>query len=130
MTIVAGALNSDPENPDAPSWTPTYDDMITAGFTDAWQQTRHSSRDSGFTDCQDPNLRNGRSLLDQRVDFVLVRRSDHVSKSRKIRGSIKVEIVGKEQEDRTPTNGLWPADHAGLVAVLKRPGAKSGIARL
>ena len=31
VTIVAGDLNSDPENPDAPSWTPTYDDMITAG---------------------------------------------------------------------------------------------------
>ncbi len=125
VTIVAGDLNSDPENPDTPSWTPTYDDMIRAGFTDAWQRTRHSSRDSGFTCCQDPNLRNGPSLLDQRVDFVLVRLSDHPSKSGKIRGSMKVEIVGEEQEDRTPTNGLWPADHAGLVAALKLPGAKS-----
>ncbi len=36
-----------------------------------------------------------------------------------------VLIVGEEQEDRTPTNGLWPANHAGLVAALKLPGAKS-----
>ena len=54
-----------------------------------------------------------------------MRRSDHASKSGKIRGSMKVEIVGEGQEDRTPTNGLWPADHAGLVAALKLPGAKS-----
>ncbi len=125
VTIVAGDLNSDPENPGTPSWTPTYDEMITAGFTDAWERTGHSSRDSGFTCCQDPNLRNGPSLLDQRVDFVLVRRSDHPLKGRKIGGSMKVETVGEEQEDRTPTNGLWPANHAGLVAVLKLPGAKS-----
>ncbi len=38
---------------------------------------------------------------------------------------MKVEIVGEEQEDRTPTNDLWLADHAGLVAALKLPGAKS-----
>jgi len=38
-----------------------------------------------------------------------------------IAGSMTVEIVGVEQEDRTPTNGLWPADHAGLVAALRLP---------
>ena len=47
------------------------------------------------------------------------------TKSGKIRGSMKVEIVGEEQQDRTPTNDLWLADHAGLVAALKLPGAKS-----
>jgi endonuclease/exonuclease/phosphatase family metal-dependent hydrolase len=126
VTIVAGDLNSDPENPGAPSWTPTYDDMIDAGFSDAWEQGRHSRRNPGFTCCQDPNLRNGTSLLDQRIDFVLVRQSEPPSRSGKVRGSMKVEIVGEEQEDRTPTHGLWPADHAGLVAVLELPGEKSG----
>ena len=126
VTIVAGDLNSDPENPGAPSWTPTYDDMIAAGFTDAWERTRRSPRDSGFTCCQDPNLRNGPSLLDQRIDFVLVRWSDNVLKSRKIRGSVEVEIVGEEQENRTPTNGLWRANHAGLVAVLELAEGESG----
>ena len=125
VTIIAGDLNSDPKNPSAPSWTPTYDDMITAGFTDVWPRTRRSSRNSGFTCCQDPSLRNDRSLLDQRIDFVLVRRSDRASKSGKVRGSMKVEIVGEEQADRTLTLGLWPADHAGLVAELKLPGARS-----
>ena len=58
------------------------------------------------------------SLLDERIDFVLVRRWDDSSKSVKGRGRMKVEIVGEQQRDRTPTNGLWPADHAGLVAAL------------
>lgn len=121
VTIVAGDLNSDPENPGTPSWTPTYGDMIAAGFTDAWEQAGQSSKDSGFTCCQDSNLRNGPSLLDRRIDFVLVRRSDNPSNSGMIAGSMTVEIVGDEQEDRTPTNGLWPADHAGLVAALRLP---------
>jgi hypothetical protein len=125
VTIVSGDLNSDPENPGSPSWTPTYDNMIMAGFTDAWERTRHSPKESGFTCCQDPNLRNGPPLLDQRIDFVLVRRSGHPSKSGKIRGRIRVDVVGEEQEDRTPTHGLWPADHAGLVATLGLPGVKS-----
>ncbi len=125
VTIVAGDLNSDPENPGEPSWTPTYDEIIAAGFTDAWRGRGHGSRRSGFTCCQNPDLRNGPSLLDQRIDFVLVR-SDDVSKSGKIRGIKKVEVVGDEQEDRTPTLGLWPADHAGLVAVLKLGAEKSG----
>ena len=124
ITIVAGDLNSDPENPGSPSWTPTYDDMITAGFEDPWERRSHSSRDSGFTCCQDPNLRNGPSLLDQQIVFVLVRRTDHPSKSGMIGGSIRDEVVGEEQEDRTPTQGLWPADHAGLVATLRLPSGR------
>jgi len=65
--------------------------------------------------------------LDQRIDFVLVRRVDNPSESGKLHGSMKVEVVGEEQADRTPTNGLWPADHAGLVATIKLPAdGKSG----
>ena len=121
VTIVAGDLNSDPENPGAPSWTPTYDNMIAAGFTDAWARSGHSSKDSGFTCCQDPSLQNGPSLVDQRIDFVLLRWSDHLSAGGIVPGSMIVEIVGEEQGDRTPTLGLWPADHAGLVAELRLP---------
>lgn len=117
VTIVAGDLNSDPE-PTSPYWTPTYGNMITAGFTDAWEQAGQSSKDPGFTCCQDAGLRNGPSLLDRRIDFVLVRRSDNLSSGGMVPGSMMVEIVGEEQEDRTPTNGLWPADHAGVVATL------------
>jgi hypothetical protein len=38
------------------------------------------------------------------------------------RGAIDVddvELVGDKQADRTPS-GLWPSDHAGVVATLQR----------
>jgi hypothetical protein len=31
--------------------------------------------------------------------------------------AVAVEVLGEELEDRTPT-GLWPSDHAGVVAPL------------
>ena len=126
VTIIAGDLNSDAENPTGPSGTPTYGEIIAAGFTDAWERSKRSRRNPGFTCCQDPDLRNGPSLLDQRIDFVLARRSGGTSKSGKGRGRIRAEIIGEEQRDRTATLGLWPSDHAGLVAELRLTEEKSG----
>ena len=37
-----------------------------------------------------------------------------------MRGQFNAEIVGEEDRDRTE-GGLWPSDHAGLVASLKLP---------
>ena len=125
VTIIAGDLNSDAANPSGPSGTPTYGDIIAAGFTDAWKRGRRSRGNPGFTCCQDPDLRNPRSLLDQRIDFVLARRSGGASKSDRARGRLRAEIIGEEQGDRTPTLGLWPSDHAGLVATLRLIGDKS-----
>ncbi|MEU6069315.1 MULTISPECIES: hypothetical protein [Streptomyces] len=31
-----------------------------------------------------------------------------------------IHLVGNEQSDRTPS-GLWPSDHAGIVATLRVP---------
>jgi len=116
VTILAGDFNSDAANPGAPSWTPTYDALVASGFTDAWLASGQAAGDPGFTCCQDPDLSNGSSMLDERIDFVLVRDARaHGERS----GSIRVEIVGEEQADRVPGSGLWPADHAGLVAGLR-----------
>jgi hypothetical protein len=116
VTILAGDFNSDAANPGAPSWTPTYDALVASGFTDAWLASGQAAGDPGYTCCQNPDLTNGSSVLDERIDFVLVRDG----RSRGMRsGSIQVEIVGEEQADRVPGTGLWPADHAGLVAGLR-----------
>jgi len=32
--------------------------------------------------------------------------------------AIDIDVVGDEVTDRTPS-GLWPADHAGVVAILE-----------
>lgn len=116
VTVLAGDFNSDAANPGAPSWTPTYDALVTAGFTDAWLASGQAAGDPGYTCCQNPDLTNGPSVLDERIDFVLVR--DARARGGRS-GSIQVEIVGEEQADRAPGSGLWPADHAGLVAGLR-----------
>ena len=51
------------------------------------------------------------SLLTERIDFVLFRGDFAVH---------SVEVVGDEPVDRTPS-GLWPSDHAGVVAQLEVP---------
>jgi len=120
LTILSGDLNSDAAaGPGEPSWTPTYDALEAAGFTDAWEQDGHGSGYVGYTCCQDSDLRNGSSNLDQRIDFVLLRAAGNPAASGRIPGSIQMDIVGEEQADRTATSGLWPADHAGLMAGMR-----------
>ena len=120
VTVLAGDLNSDAAAlPGEPSWTPTYGTLLEAGFVDAW--TESGGRPiAGFTCCQDPDLRNGLSTLDERIDFVMLRASRDPSAADRTPGSIRVEIVGEEPDDRT-ASGLWRADHAGLVAGLRLP---------
>jgi endonuclease/exonuclease/phosphatase family metal-dependent hydrolase len=86
--------------------TPTYSKIIDAGFIDAWNIR---GKGNGFTCCQAENLLNQVSSLDQRIDLVLFR-GDF-----KVKG---IELVGNSQNDRT-LSGLWPSDHAGVVATLK-----------
>jgi endonuclease/exonuclease/phosphatase family metal-dependent hydrolase len=112
ITIVAGDLNSDAANPGAPSWTPTYDAMLAAGFRDLW--VHGHGGDAGYTCCQDDDLRNAASTLDERIDFVLARDG---RPENGLQGAMHLEIVGEEQSDRT-AGGLWRADHAGLYAEL------------
>ena len=63
----------------------------------------------GFTAGQAELLENVPSKLDHRIDYVLYQP----------RGveAVAAEVLGEELEDRTPT-GLWPSDHAGVVATL------------
>ncbi len=108
--IWLGDFNSDAEGQtisNVPPATATYGELMAAGFSDAWQE-KHPD-DSGFTCCQDPDLRNAVTGLDARIDLVLTR------------GPISVEeasIVGDESTDRL-SSGLWPSDHAGVVVELE-----------
>ncbi|MGD8281338.1 MAG: hypothetical protein PVJ80_12715 [Gemmatimonadota bacterium] len=121
ITIVSGDMNSDAEaEPTAPSWTPTYDKFIEAGYTDVWALAPHSPRDRGFTCCNDPDLVNPAGELDQRIDFVLMRNSVE-SPEGLHRGNFRARVVGDGWNDVTPS-GIWPSDHAGLVATISMPG--------
>lgn len=119
VTVLMGDLNSDAENgPEAPSYTPTYETLLAAGFQDTWEIANPSVPEIGFTCCQVPLLNNAVSELDERIDFILLRADGRNGGESRIPGAIHVELVGADPSSRTPS-GLWPADHAGLMASLK-----------
>jgi hypothetical protein len=105
--ILVGDYNSKADG----TGTPTYSNLIGAGFTDAWSVTH--PEELGNTFGQEPLLLNTTVELTQRIDLVLFRGSLSDSLS-----AVNSDVVGDELEDRTPS-GLWPSDHAGVVTTLK-----------
>jgi endonuclease/exonuclease/phosphatase family metal-dependent hydrolase len=101
--ILVGDLNSA-----APAGV-AYTELTGAGLTDAWTAAHMGSQ--GFTCCQQEDLRNPVSLLDQRIDFVMYKGAFQIQ---------TVSLMGAGQVDRT-TSGLWPSDHAGVYAKLVLP---------
>jgi endonuclease/exonuclease/phosphatase family metal-dependent hydrolase len=103
--ILVGDFNSKADG----TGTATYSNLTGAGFTDAWSVT-HPPEELGNTFGHDPLLRNETPDLTQRIDLVLYRGSLSNSLS-----ALDADVVGDEQGERTPS-GLWPSDHAGLLA--------------
>lgn len=97
--VVVGDLNSRADG----LGTPSYGNLLAAGFRDAW------AGGGGLTCCHSPGLRNPAAAFDKRIDFVLTRG--------RIR-SINADVVGDEPWNRT-ASGLWPSDHGGVVATLR-----------
>jgi endonuclease/exonuclease/phosphatase family protein len=100
--VFIGDFNSNADG----TGTQTYTKLKNAGFIDAWTI---KGKGIGFTCCQADDLLNQDSSLTKRTDLVM------------FRGDFKVKnigLVGNSQNDRT-ISGLWPSDHAGVVATLK-----------
>ena len=104
--VFAGDFNTVAGDPAHPTF-PTYQLFIDAGFIDAWKQKYPTL--PGFTCCQASNLLNPISALSLRIDLVLTRGAVSVQ---------DIKVVGDRAIDRT-SSGLWPSDHAGLVATLR-----------
>jgi hypothetical protein len=83
---------------------PTYTDFISAGYNDGWS-TLYPKR-AGLTCCQDEADNNPVSELYQRIDLVLTHGSV---------GAWGAALIGTDARSRLP-DGLWPSDHAALVA--------------
>jgi endonuclease/exonuclease/phosphatase family metal-dependent hydrolase len=83
-----------------------YQALINGGLKDAWK--RHNP---GFTCCQDFNLLNPTSKLSLRIDLVLYRGDFDVE---------EIAVFGDKRSGKTPS-GVWPSDHAGVVATLQGP---------
>lgn len=83
---------------------PTYVDFVSAGYKDAWSTI--FPKIAGLTCCQDEADNNPISQLYQRIDLVLTL------------GKVApwgAALIGNNPRSRLP-DGLWPSDHAGLVA--------------
>lgn len=100
--VLVGDFNATPD-----LRTATYATLIAAGFRDTWQLIRQDT--PGYTCCQAADLRNRVSTLADRIDWILVRGEVEV---------LDVFTVGDDPARRT-TEGLWPSDHAGIVATLR-----------
>ena len=121
VTVLAGDLNSDAEaEPGDPSWTPTYGQLVDAGFEDAWETSGQPGQEGGFTCCHDIDLRNATPDLETRVDFILVRGPGGGAT-----GALRAEMIFDEAGDRI-AGGLWPSDHAGLFGGLRLPAGLYG----
>ena len=108
--VFGGDFNTRADDPSDPSYV-IYQTLINAGLTDAWNPRR-----PGPTCCQDPSLLNAQSKLDSRVDLILLRGAFAVE---------NINLIGNKPSDRTPS-GLWPSDHAGVVATLAGPESQQG----
>jgi endonuclease/exonuclease/phosphatase family metal-dependent hydrolase len=97
-TIMAGDFNSDPAATGGAA--AGYENVINGGFKETGRRAS--------TCCQDENLLNPVSRLDQWIDHIVVRPAAKVLKS---------VVVGAKPTDRI--GGLWPSDHAGVVAKLR-----------
>jgi len=83
------------------------------GLADAWVAVHGAA--GGDTSGQTDDLDLPESRLDHRIDYVLYQPAAIEA--------VAAEVVGEEQADRTPPLpgapfGLWPSDHAGVVATL------------
>jgi len=83
---------------------PAYLDFIAAGYDDGWAEIFPLV--PGLTCCQDEADNNPVSQLYQRIDLVLT-----LGKA-KVRS---IALFNTEPKDRI-IGGLWPSDHAGVVA--------------
>ena len=101
--ILVGDFNSRADG----TGTPTYNNLIGAGFKDAWSTTHPG--ELGNTWSHEADLLNTTVNLTRRLDLVLYRNN---------LCALDADVVGDELSDRTPS-GLWPSDHAGVVATLR-----------
>ena len=100
--------NANPDNPADPIFQnfAAYLLLKNAGFVDVFRTARPN--DPGFTFGQAENLLNVTSTMSRRIDLVQFRGPFTIE---------DVQVVNASPADRARL-GLWPSDHAGVVATL------------
>lgn len=104
-TILVGDFNSNAEGAQKSSYR-----LITqAGFRDAWTD-RLDKQAQGFTCCQTETLTNKTPSLTERIDLILTKNAGTW-----LARDVDIRVLGARPENLTKS-GLWPSDHAGVVA--------------
>jgi endonuclease/exonuclease/phosphatase family metal-dependent hydrolase len=106
--IVVGDLNSSPEHMPVGIFYTPYMQLEFAGYYDVW--TLRPGKPKGFTCCQAEDLLNPESILYERVDMIFC--------SELPINKVQANPVGNDEAYKTPS-GLWPSDHAGVVARME-----------
>lgn len=114
--IVAGDINSAPTHDAVGPFVPPYRQLAEglsylgmpafAPMTDTW--TLRPGRPAGYTCCEAADLSNAVSGHDERIDVVFARPAP---------ASVKANVMDAEAADKT-ASGLWPSDHASVIAEL------------
>lgn len=106
--ILAGDFNNGPANVPFPPPLdlPTAYQQLSFAFTDTW--TLRPGDPDGFTCCQAAELLNDPSSHDERIDIVFALPAP---------SKVKANVMDAETSDQT-ISGLWPSDHASVIAEL------------
>ncbi|MBC8645701.1 MAG: endonuclease/exonuclease/phosphatase family protein [Thermoanaerobaculia bacterium] len=104
--VLVGDFNS---NASGDETSAAYFNLLSGGFRDSWNEMGRG--ETGDTCCHDELLtaQTPFAASRERIDLILLRGGIDV---------VSVAVVGNEAADRTPS-GLWPSDHAGVVAKLR-----------
>jgi endonuclease/exonuclease/phosphatase family metal-dependent hydrolase len=113
--FLVGDFNTlEPTGP-SPTGDATYMFMTdTAGYKDSWVYNLRGNQGAGYTNPFSSNLMDPYPDLYQRIDFIFIGNYG-LPAGRHLFGPVQAEVVGDRMQDRTPS-GLWPSDHAGVVA--------------
>jgi endonuclease/exonuclease/phosphatase family metal-dependent hydrolase len=107
--IMAADFNTNALAPEHSAFRGGYELITENGFIDAWAATESKP---ALTCCQLNSLTNPVSQLNQEIDFVFVQgylATSIVPENVRLTGNKLDSLV----------NGLWPSDHAGLVARVR-----------
>lgn len=116
--IVVGDFNTPAPSSIDPNGGMTYQDFVdpNVGYIDIWPHNLVGNEGEGFTAPHDSDLRNEVINLTRRIDLIFVRNQGTPSGQNEI-GPVQAHVMGDEFNERTPL-GLWPSDHAGVIAKL------------
>ena len=91
-------------------YVPPYMQALKAGYKDSWLLQKKF--DEGYTSGFDEFVSDSNAELTTRIDHIFLGPAGYKIEK------VKSVVVGDEVKDMTP-NGLWPSDHAGVVAKIK-----------